>query len=73
MVGIFKQKNQGNAVILIIYGMMLKFGMFLHPSGPVRHPGDDHYLYTWLLDYLEPLKLPAIIWSLLSFIILYFQ
>lgn len=73
MVGIFKQKNQGNAVILIIYGMLLKFGMFLHPSGPVRHPGDDHYLYTWLLDYLEPLKLPAMIWSLLSFIILYFQ
>lgn len=73
MIGIFRQKNQGNAVILIIYGMMLKFSMFLHPSGPVRHPGDDHYLYTWLLNYLEPLKLPATFYSLISFILLYFQ
>jgi hypothetical protein len=73
VVGIFRQKNQGNAVILIIYGMMLKFGMFLHPSGPVRHPGDDHYLYNWLLDYLEPLALPATIYSLVSFILLYLQ
>lgn len=73
MIGIFRQKNQGNALILIIYGMMLKFGMFLHPSGPVRHPGDDHYLYTWLLDFLEPLKMPPIVYSLISFILLYFQ
>ncbi|HTE25663.1 DUF6427 family protein [Flavitalea sp.] len=73
MIGIFRQKNQGNAVILIIYGMLLKFGMFLHPSGPVRHPGDDHYLYTWLLDYLEPLRLPAIIYTIVSFILLYLQ
>jgi hypothetical protein len=73
VIGIFRQKNQGNAVILIIYGMLLKFGMFLHPSGPVRHPGDDHYLYTWLLDFLEPLKLPAAIYSLVSFILLYLQ
>ncbi|MHA4846638.1 DUF6427 family protein [Flavitalea antarctica] len=73
MIGIFRQKNQGNAVILIIYGMLLKFGMFLNPSGPVRHPGDDHYLYTWLLDFLEPLKLPAAIYSLISFVLLYLQ
>ena len=73
MIGIFRQKNQGNAVILIIYGMLLKFGMFLHPSGPVRHPGHDHYLYTWLLDYLDPLKLPAIIYTIVSFILLYLQ
>ena len=73
MIGIFRQKNQGNAVILIIYGMLLKFGMFLHPSEPIRHPGYDHYLYTWLLDNLEPLKLPAIIYTLVSFILLYLQ
>jgi hypothetical protein len=73
VIGIFRQKNQGNAVILIIYGMLLKFGMFLHPSGPIRHPGHDHYLYTWLLDYLDPLKLPAIIYTIISFILLYLQ
>ncbi len=73
MVGIFRQKSQGNAVLLIVYAMLLKFSMFLHPQGPVRHPGDDHYLYTWLLQVLEPLKLAPIIYSLVSFILIYIQ
>jgi hypothetical protein len=73
VVGIFRQKNQGNALLLIIYGMILKFGIFLHPAAPVRHPGFDHFLYTWLLDFLEPLKLPSSFYSLVSFILLYVQ
>ncbi|MET0243372.1 MAG: hypothetical protein ABW174_07885 [Flavitalea sp.] len=73
MVGVFRQKNQGNALILVIYAMILKFGMFLHPTGPVSHPGDDNYLYTWLLGLLKPLGLPAIVYSLLSFILIYLQ
>ncbi len=73
MVGIFRQKSPGNAVILLIYGMLLKFGMFLHPVAPVRHPGDDHYLYNTLLNILEPLKLSPTFYSLLSFLLIYIQ
>ncbi|RYY27738.1 MAG: hypothetical protein EOO04_09235 [Chitinophagaceae bacterium] len=73
VVGIFRQKSQGNAVILIIYAMLLKFSMFLYPRAPVRHPGDDHYLYIWLLDFLEPLKLAPTFYSFISFVILYIQ
>lgn len=73
MIGIFKQKNQGNALLLIVYGLVLKFPAFLHPSPPLRQSGDDHYLYIWLLNFLEPLKLPNVFYSFLSFVILFFQ
>jgi hypothetical protein len=70
--GLFKQKNSGNILVLLIYGLVLKFGMLLHPMAPLRQP-DDHFLYIWLLDFLAPLHLPAIIYSLIAFFLLYSQ
>lgn len=46
--------------------------MLLHPMAPLRQP-DDHFLYIWLLDFLAPLRLPAIIYSLIAFFLLYSQ
>lgn len=46
--------------------------MLLHPMAPLRQP-DDHFLYIWLLDFLAPLHLPAIIYSLIAFFLLYSQ
>ncbi|MBO9567045.1 MAG: hypothetical protein J7621_30005 [Niastella sp.] len=58
--------------MLLIYGLVLKFGMLLHPMAPLRQP-DDHFLYTWLLDFLAPLHLPSIIYTLIAFFLLYSQ
>jgi hypothetical protein len=56
----------------LIYGLVLKFGMLLHPMPPLRQP-DDHFVYIWLLNFLAPLSLPPIIYSLIAFILLYTQ
>ena len=72
MTGLFKQKNSGNILVLLIYGLVLKFGMLLHPMPPLRQP-DDHFLYIWLLDFLGPLQMPPIIYTLIAFILLYSQ
>jgi hypothetical protein len=72
VIGLFKQKNSGNILVLLIYGLVLKFGMLLHPMPPLRQP-DDHFVYIWLLNFLAPLSLPPIIYSLIAFILLYTQ
>ena len=59
-------------MVLLIYGLVLKFGMLLHPMAPLRQP-DDHFLYIWLLDFLAPLHLPPIIYTLIAFFLLYSQ
>lgn len=56
----------------MIYGLVLKFGMLLHPMAPLRQP-DDHFVYKWLLDFLAPIHLPPIIYSLIAFLLLYTQ
>ena len=72
MVGIFKQKNPGNTLLLLIYGLVLKFPSFLHPRAPLASPG-DHYLYTQVLNFLQALHLPLISYSLLTFALVFGQ
>ena len=72
MIGIFKQKNPGNTLLLLIYALVLKFPSFLYPSGPLKQPG-DHYLYTQLVLFLESLQLPPIVYSLLTFMLIFGQ
>lgn len=68
MIGIFKQKNPGNTLLLLIYALVLKFPSFLYPKAPVKLEG-DHYLYLQLVSFLESLRLPAIVYALFAFII----
>ena len=72
MIGIFKQKNPGNTLLLLIYALVLKFPTFLHPSQPLQQPG-DHFIYTQLVKFLHALHLPGILYSLISFIIIFGQ
>lgn len=46
--------------------------MLLHPMPPLRQP-DDHFVYIWLLDFLSPLHLPPIVYTLITFFLLYSQ
>lgn len=72
MTGIFRQKNSSNVLILVVYALVLKFNLFLHPTAPLRQP-EDNYLYKGLLDFLEPLNLPLIFYSIFSFALLFTQ
>ena len=72
MIGIFKQKNPGNTLLLLIYALVLKFPSFLYPSGPLLQSG-DHYLYKQLVSLLQALHLPNILYTLLAFILVFGQ
>ena len=73
MVGIFKQKNPGNAIILLVYSVILKFPIFLYPVSPVMHEGDN-YIYKGILSFLSPLtKTAPVLFSFFAFILLFAQ
>ncbi len=52
MIGIFRQKNPVNALLLLFYAMVLKLPLFLHPVAPSLHP-EDNYLYRLILHGLD--------------------
>ncbi len=72
MVGIFRQKNPGNSLLLLVYGLVLKFGILLQPSMPLRQQ-EDHYLYELLLRLLEPVGIPAFVYGIFAFLLIYAQ
>lgn len=73
MVGLFKRKNPGNAILLLIYALVLKFPIFLYPRVPVASPTDG-YLYSRVLNFLLTVTgSTGIVFSLLSFFILFIQ
>ncbi|MGB8193527.1 MAG: hypothetical protein WCF67_16470 [Chitinophagaceae bacterium] len=73
MVGLFKRKNPGNAILLLVYALILKFPIFLHPKVPVQSPTDS-YLYAKVLGFLLVVSDSAgVVFSLLSFFILFIE
>ena len=73
MIGIFRQKNPGNALLLLVYALVLKFSMFLHPVAPELHP-DDNYLYRLILRGLDSVFHQAPLpYAILTFLILFSQ
>ena len=72
MVGIFRQKNPGNNLLLLVYGLVLKFGILLRPSPPLRQE-EDHYLYNLLLRFLDSLHLPNFFYGVVAFLLIFVQ
>ncbi len=73
MVGIFKNKNPGNALLLLLYGLFLKFPLFLHPVKPLPDPANN-YIYNLILRFLVPISLTVpILFSLLAFLLVFTQ
>ncbi len=73
MIGIFKQKNPGNALVLLVYALVLKFPFFLHPEKYAAHEGDN-YIFNIIVKFLEPVTSNApVIFSILAFLLLFTQ
>jgi hypothetical protein len=73
VIGIFKQKATTNALLLLIYALLLKFPLFLHPFPPTLHT-EDNYLYRFILTALQTVfGHAALPYAIISFIILFAQ
>lgn len=73
MTGIFKANNSYNNFLLLLYGLLLKLPMFLHPEVP--HPQQlDGFLYREILRWLHPLATSyPWIFPFITFILLFSQ
>ena len=73
MTGTFKANNSYNNLLLLVYGILLKFPMFLHPKVPQQQQIDG-FLYREFLLILKPIgnSLP-VIYGVLTFVLLYTQ
>lgn len=73
MTGIFKANNSYNGFLLLLYGILLKLPVFLHPKIP-QPQQIDGFLYRELLKWLEPVGkgFPAI-YALIAFFLLFTQ
>lgn len=73
MIGVFRQKNPGNAFLLLIYALILKFPLFLHAPAPLRQE-EDNYLYKLVLRVLHPFAGDkGFLYGLLAFALLFLQ
>ncbi|MEO6253336.1 MAG: DUF6427 family protein [Ferruginibacter sp.] len=73
MTGTFKANYPYNNFLLLLYGVLLKLPMFLHPKVP-QPQQIDGFLYRELLNWLQPVgKGFPVIYSSIAFVLLYTQ
>ena len=73
MIGIFKQKNPANILLLLIFGVLIKLPMFGNPH-VISSQNEDDILYKAILNFLQPYSksFPAI-FPLITFTLLFLQ
>jgi hypothetical protein len=71
--GTFKANNPYNTFLMLIYGILLKLPMFLHPKVP-QEQLIDGFLYRILLKWLQPIAggFP-VLYAIIAFLLLYTQ
>lgn len=73
MVATFKANNPYNNLLLLVYGLLLKLFMFLHPVIPVSQVTDG-FLYKYLLKEMTNVgKLFPVIFPVITFLLLFSQ
>ncbi|MEO5564829.1 MAG: hypothetical protein ABIR18_15385 [Chitinophagaceae bacterium] len=73
MIGIFKQKNPANLLVLLITGILIKLPIFIRPHPPIMRSSDG-VLYNGIVNFLNPIARSAsFIYPLLAFALLFFQ
>ena len=73
MIGIFKQKTPANIFLLLVFGVLIKLPMFLHPHVPAARPNNG-ILFQWILQFVSPTgrSTPAL-YPILAFGLLFLQ
>ena len=73
MIGIFRQKNPANILVLLFFGLLIKLPMFVHPHVAAEQPKDG-VLFHSILRLLAPTgKTNSIIYPALSCALLFIQ
>jgi len=73
VVGIFKQKNPGNILLLLVFGVLIKLPMFLYPHVPVPRASDG-ILFGEILKLLVPTgRSTPSLYPILAFGLLFLQ
>ncbi|RYF91568.1 MAG: hypothetical protein EOO03_01025 [Chitinophagaceae bacterium] len=73
MTGTFKANNPSNNFLLLLYGLVLKMPIFLHPRLPELEPADGPLYSAFLIWGRGIFTNAPIFFSILSFILLYVQ
>ncbi|MBC7949475.1 MAG: hypothetical protein H7Y42_16430 [Chitinophagaceae bacterium] len=73
MIGVFKQKNPANIIVLLVFGILIKLPIFMHPHVPVSRTADG-VLFDAILRFLQPTgSTSPFIYPLLAFSLLFLQ
>jgi hypothetical protein len=73
VIGIFKQKTPVNLFLLLLFAVLIKLPMFVHPH-VVMPREEDSLLYRAILDFIGPTgRSSPIIYPLLAFSLLFVQ
>jgi hypothetical protein len=73
VIGVFKQKNPANLLLLLVFAVLIKLPAFTHPHVPVQRPADG-ILFQSFLKFLEPFgKNNPVLYPTLAFICLFIQ
>ncbi len=73
MIGIFKQKTPANIFLLLVFGVLIKLPMFLHPHVPAGRVNDG-ILFKWILEFLAPTgRTTPSLYPVLAFGLLFIQ
>ncbi len=73
MIGIFKQKSPANIFLLLVFGLLIKLPVFLHPHVPVVNESDG-FLFKEFLKLVEPASRSSLLlFPILAFVLLFGQ
>jgi len=73
VISIFKQKSPVNILLLLVFGILIKFPAFRHPFIPVFEPGDGE-LYLRILKWMKPYgDANPVLYPVLAFALLFIQ
>ena len=73
MTGIFKVNNPNNNFLLLLYGLAIKFHLFVFPLKPLKQ-GSDGIIYTSLINSFEKyFSGSSFVFSIICFVLLYAQ
>jgi hypothetical protein len=73
VIGIFRQKNPANILVLLFFGVLIKLPMFIHPHPATIQPTDG-VLFHSILNLLAPAgKTNPILYAALAFVLLFTQ